>query len=577
MLNGIIFMAVVSQSTVWMNPIEVWSSPESLAVSRLRVDSTAFELAPSSISSALRGAGIPGSFIIHSGVHNLNNIQIRGGSASGTKVLFNGMELNTPIDPSFNLWLIPSFFVKNATVDLTARGSFYGMLELNSPTPTAKSSHKTVFGTAFYDFCRRPQIYFGLRGTNRSLSYGIWADVFNDLITVKTNSGTSMTPEVAYERYAGFFTFRNSRITESMLLSKGRRRINLNTVSDLLGSFSVNYRGIIGAQFFMKRTGYTGGLYEYTWRSSGVKVTTKTFSYKYLHIRPSFSFFEGNVTMGYFNLVPDVTRLAFEIDNGLTVPINEKAVLSVGAPLNAVVDLERRRFYKPLPYASIEFRPLDALRLRAAYSHVWHLPKFYDLYVSGGNPNLIPEEGDEVETGIDFNLNSSSKIGVVVYGRWMKQLVEWVQDTINDTIPVFLPRNTGEAFFKGADLYLQHSSGPISVRLGASLIQAKDKNGNPLPFVANVVSASFMFREPHGLYGGLKLEYTSDHRGIDFVRMQEVDCPGYIWSAVTLGYSVPKDFKVELGVDNLLGSPAEFKPGYPMPGRSFRFGIDMRL
>jgi hypothetical protein len=137
MTAAILILITSMKGPILLKPIDVWAKPESVGVTRLHIDSTKFTRSVSPVSSLLRGAPYPGFMVITSGAeHYLNDLQIRGGNASGTKVLFGVVELNNPVDASIDLWLIPSFFLHDATLDLTSRKSFYGAIELNPIMPS---------------------------------------------------------------------------------------------------------------------------------------------------------------------------------------------------------------------------------------------------------------------------------------------------------------------------------------------------------------------------------------------------------------------------------------------------------
>ncbi len=597
---AILAMLTINQPTIWLEPLNVWTTPESIGVTRIKVDSSTFMASPSSISSALRGAPIPGIQVINSGAeHLLNTLQIRGGAAGGTRVMFDGVELNNPIDPSFDLWLIPSFFIHDATIDLTARKSFWGTLELN-PLGLNGKEFRIVSGLSFLPskngLAGKPAFELGYAGSGESVTYALWSENSVAPTTIGfTPNNDTITYGAVYHHHAGYLKFKLGGIQHTLMGIKAYRDLLYENPAsnffargreqwDNLLTYSMKIPDVAQVNLYTKRLDFSMNEsqwgYSMTWASTGLGVRTREFRYKFAHLMATASYTRGEIKLRVSEpsyLLEPTTRLKAEIDNGLTLPIGKKAVVSIGAPIVVSGDFpeeRNRKFHKILPFASASYDITNTYSIRMAFSHVWHLPNFYDLYLS--NQELKPEEGDEIELGFDirggrFNATTSA------YYRHMYQLIVYVPDTLPDSTVLYRAQNVGEGRFKGVDLYLNYSPGPLTIGIGGSLIDARDKNGVKLPFVANKLSATAKINDFMGIYGALRAEWVARHSVTDFLMMRRYEIPASKWFSFQIGYRLNRRLSLDAEVRNPFNAPMDFKGGYPINARSINLNLRMVL
>ncbi len=577
MVYTTIMLIVIAQAAVVMPAIDVWANPETTGVSRIHVDSTLFEDEPVNLSSALSGAGLPGIYVIQSGTDNLlSTLLVRGGSASGTKVMFDGLELTNPTDPSFDLWLIPSFFVGSATIDLTARKSFYGTLELN-PFSSRPSGIDILLGArAYYRMPDGMAFYMGIKGrVSSKASWALWAEQGG---RGYLNADGTVYP-IYRRRLAGMLSFHTGSVHGSALYLTANREIIGGYQDDWLMFYHFSFKNLFDVGAVMKKLYFTpyiswGWGWDWNWESTSFQLRLREFRTWHFHIKPSISVSTGSVKTGGIDVFSDVTRVSGHIDNGFVFPMG-KAIVSLGMPVDAALDIKgdtEKRFVKALPFASLEYQLSNRVWLRAAYSHLWHLPNFYDLYGTVTGDSLKPEEGDEVEMGTDLRLPSGFSAGFTVYGRRMLELIQW-RIVTRDSMSFWAPLNAGQATFRGLDFHIEKDMGHFSLRAGGSLIRARDKNGEPLPFVSDFASVMLRLKDYRHLYGNIRFEFVAKHKGLSFRDTSIVDVPAYTLGTVTLGWKITANSAFEFEIYNFANSKAEFKPGYPLPGRSYRFTL----
>ncbi len=595
---AILAMLTINQPAIWLEPLNVWTTPESVGVTRIKVDSSTFMVSPSSISSALRGAAIPGIQVINSGAeHLLNTLQIRGGAAGGTRVMFDGVELNNPVDPSFDLWLIPSFFIHDATIDLTARKSFWGTLELN-PLGINEKGVRVVAGLTFLPsksgLTGKPVFELGYAGSGKSIAHAFWSE--NSVVPTTigfTPNNDTITYGAAYHHHSGYLKFKLGGIQHTLMGIRAYRDLLYENPAsnffargreqwDNLLTYSMKIPDVAQINIYTKRLDFSTNEmqwgYSMTWASTALSLRTREFRYKLAHLMATASYTRGEIKLRVFEpsyLLEPTARIKAEIDNGLTLPIGKKAAVSIGAPIVISFDFPQdrdRKFHKILPFASVSYDIPKIYSIRMAFSHVWHLPNFYDLYLS--NQELKPEEGDEIELGFDIR-GSRFKATTSVYYRHMYQLIVYAPDTMPDSTVLYRAQNAGEGSFKGVDLYLNYSPGPLTIGIGGSLIDARDKNGVRLPFVANKLSATASIDDFKGLYGALRAEWVAKHSVIDFLTMRRYEIPSSTWASFQIGYRLTRRLSVETEIRNPFNAPMDFKGGYPINARSINLSLKL--
>ncbi len=565
-----LMLMLSTQRPILLSPMEVWAAPESVGVTRLHIDSTAFKRSAEPLSSLLRGAPFPGFMVITSGAeHYLNDLQIRGGSASATKVLFGGVELNNPIDASVDLWLIPSFFLHDVTLDLTSRKSFYGAIELNPIKASDVGNGIVAF--VFNPFLLQASI--GAKYASPGLATALWAEG-SKLKELKTrdNNGDVVSYPYQFEHYAGYANLDLGPMTNSILFISARRELISGSQKDRIFIFNTSLKNILTISLMDKTLKYTPrntiqwGTSD--WATSGIRLAVRELNDGPASLKPSFSLTQGYVLNSMegstYYVVAPITRFKLNLDNGIRIPITDNLLLAAGVPLGIAIDKGHRKFLQSLPFASLTYFTGTNSSLRLGYSHVWHLPGFYELYSEYiNNPNLIPEEGNEIEAGFSYKKENLTA-EIAVYHRKMKQLIKWViiRDSASTRI---VPENIGSATFRGFDIYFKDRLNDfLWLQIGASWVEGWDKNGNELPYLANKTSVSFNVPDYHGFYGSVNAELVTSHQYLDIISGTEITVPAYEWVGLKLGYHLMKGIDMGLEIRNLLNQPCEFKPGYPV-------------
>jgi len=132
------------------------------------------------------------------------------------------------------------------------------------------------------------------------------------------------------------------------------------------------------------------------------------------------------------------------------------------ADLNGRVELVNGDKLYESVNAGVKLAPLSSLSFKLAYGRAYRLPAFNDLYwptdqYSEGNPNLIPEKGENFLFSISGKPGESISINTDIFYRNVRDLISWAPvGKINDfDSPRWTPSNLNRFQSTGIDLGLK--------------------------------------------------------------------------------------------------------------------------
>jgi outer membrane cobalamin receptor len=112
--------------------------------------------------------------------------------------------------------------------------------------------------------------------------------------------------------------------------------------------------------------------------------------------------------------------------------------------------------------AGLKLAPVSTLSIKLAYGRAYRLPAFNDLYwptdqYSEGNPNLIPEKGENLLLSMNGKPGESISINADIFYRNVRNLISWAPvGRINDFgSPRWTPSNLNRFHSAGIDLGLK--------------------------------------------------------------------------------------------------------------------------
>ena len=240
------------------------------------------------------------------------------------------------------------------------------------------------------------------------------------------------------------------------------------------------------------------------------------------------------------------------------------------------------------PSVDFRMRVIDGLDIVGFARRAYRVPMFNELYYVGyGNPDLKPEDAWLTDVGVDFHRQVSR--------TWnLKAKVDGFYNILSNKITsaptaedpnIWLPYNIGKVrsigldLVTGADFTYGDWKGEMDLRY--SYQSAVDRTpdsysyGQQIPYIAK-----------HTVTASVKASWKGYELNPRWVlKSGRNDATGNLADWNTLDLTLSKTFKLRgplsLGINiaakNLLDCRYELVSGYPMPGRSFIGGVEMKF
>ncbi len=235
------------------------------------------------------------------------------------------------------------------------------------------------------------------------------------------------------------------------------------------------------------------------------------------------------------------------------------------------------------PTISTSWRFTDLLTAYLNYGQAYRAPTINELYwqdpYSFGNSNLLPERSSQYEFGGRLE-TGRFKSSLAWYQRETRDMITWFSDPITD---LYTNENLGEVKSNGVELSAGLSIWQYcSLDMNYNLCLAKvttDQNRELAYTPANSANLSFAIKgypitDHLSLSWQLNTQYKDRQHGS--TAENSVELPRYFVSSQTLSLKI-RDAVLFYKIDNLFNAEYQVRAGYPMPRRSYAFGISMEL
>ena len=246
-----------------------------------------------------------------------------------------------------------------------------------------------------------------------------------------------------------------------------------------------------------------------------------------------------------------------------------------------------------LPSLGLQYALSPVWRITSKVARSYRVPTFNDLYWAGaggqGNPDLLPETGWSTEVGVQAEVAREEKTelvaGLTAFSNRVDQWISWVPLTGS----VWTPINVERVWARGLELNtsVRHR---ISSRLSArgwgnytftrSTKEAIGPGGNPAE-----LHTQLLYTPYHQAKASLTMEYRSLALGYSWALTGEQyttasnrrTLPAYHTSDVSLTYAWhrfdPHQVQISGAVRNLDNTDYSVRAGYPMPGRHYQLSL----
>ncbi len=583
----------------------------------LPIDSTMLSLASNgSLTDLLRKQGL--GHIRTYGPGGLASPSFRGTGSSHTAVLWNGINLVSPLTGQLDLSLVPAGLFDDATIQtggatsLSGNGTIGANIHLNNNVSfnrglkAGASLHTGSFGSQFYDG-----------------SFRLGSKKFEANTKLFLNSSDND------------FRFRDKRRTDGRII---RRKHSALDQHGLLQQFSqrVSDRSILSLRIWYQKNNYEvpgiassqndaeateentfyrvlGG-----WNYGSEKFE---FNYQSAFIRQDLDYADPKAGIFAFNRYDNIIQNAeanfllaaqSKITTGLQYSWEKGVVDDFGSshPIRKRIALFTAYKFQPFekwefalsareefvdgkttplaPALSATFAPSQTVKLFTNLSRNYRLPTFNDLYWLGsdarGNPSLKPELSMSAEAGFSIHRQWVT-FKTVAFSNHVDNWVLWSPDADQ----VWTPQNIKKVWARGVEMQtsIDQKLGSVSFTLSGlysytrSTNESIYDNGNP-----NELGKQLMLTPVHEASGTVQLDYhkywlrvihsftgdqfqTSDNTGspLPFYNVTNVFAGRYF----VLNAMWRSSLSVE--VNNVFNTEYEARRGYPMPLRNYKLSL----
>ncbi len=559
------------------------------------------------------------------GPGGLSGISIRGGGSHHASVVWNNINIQSPMHGGVNFTTLPTCFVDRAFIQLGGASTLFG-------SGTASGSIHLEDDLAFR---KGPSLIL-------SVSAGSPRDYFHSGKTGISSKRFASSLKYYFRHNENSFTYRNpylpgekkpvEKLTHGGFRQYGlaqSNKISLSRTSWLGSSIWIldhskeipalmstfkpseadqKERNLLYSVYYRKR-----------WEKVQFKLQSGGFYNQVLYhnVADIGIIDNNNFSFSYINfaelLIPvrSATRLGFILEqkheqgnSGAYRNRHIRDVLSAVASLNysgpklaaTITFREELVNGKPIPLvfsAGMDYRLTEQWMLKSQVSKNYSLPTFNDLYwyadeYSKGNPDLAPESGWSADAGIHFlrrETNYALDLSTTYFANFMDNWIRWIPDSSGIWTPVNLQEALSHGVETGALYRYQIRKGVFDLRIrytwNAAFVTRLEG--------VDITSKSQMSYIPeHHCYlaagltvGRFRVSYNQSYFSRRATDNAGGSLQGYTLGNAGVRYSLPLNsagkLEFSLRIQNLWNTDYEVSKGYAMPLRHYYLGINYLL
>jgi iron complex outermembrane receptor protein len=251
--------------------------------------------------------------------------------------------------------------------------------------------------------------------------------------------------------------------------------------------------------------------------------------------------------------------------------ITAKSRLMAGASLDRLNKEEGNDKSAFNPIVGISYSPADRFVFKSTFSKKSRFPTMKDLYSSTtGNPDLREERSTNWEVGLAYE--GELALTASFFRNRIRDLIQ----SIRTPEGWRMPTNIGRARISGFELGLRKDLEKLRLSTNYTMTDSEDsESGRPLPLVPRS-QYSFMldilpradWRLSFWAAGAADIETEYDG--------EILEVSGYIIANAGISRMF-EGFEISARVENLSDASYVTEPGFPMPGRTFRAALRLRM
>lgn len=545
------------------------------------------------------------------GPGGVSSASIRGLGADHTAVLWNGFNIQSPMDGGVNLAILPTSFFDQVSIQYGGNGALFGsgalggVIHLESKPDTAQGINFSLLQTygSFGKWFTGANVSAGFKRIS-SQTRVFYTEAKNDFLfhntakigkpyehQVNANSAsTGVMQNLAYrikpnQSIVASVWYQNNFSRpqpmmgaytnhESLKWTSLRNALVWNAVA---GKFTTTVKG----GYFYDQNIYDNPGVEHSNHKFYVLTSEAEGTYDLGKV--------GSIETGliYINEQAKSTNYAGRPtrDRGagrMAYRFNTHYLEGFASIREEIVSSEQNPFTWS---AGVRVKPMKSIALRASISKIYRLPTFNELFWSSwGNPDLQPEKGYSSDAGLEVNTLLNRTTFRFVVNGFNSHVDDWII-----WMPVaggkWSPMNINKVWSRGGEMQLSvsHRMGKLNVGgEGAFSYNVTTSNsgatkGNQLPYVPKYSGTSSLFAE----YSGFRIKYSQHFSGRRFINDANVD---YVDAYTVASLMVEKEFRKHdfnfrsfVRIDDIWNTEYQVMNNYPMPLRYFELGIGINF
>ncbi len=512
---------------------------------------------------------------------------VRGVSSSRGLFSLEGIPLLDPNTYTLPLDTIPAFFLSSVETVMGPQSSLWGEGAMGFATfmslDTEPTSSFRVMAGGMSTLSLEGKV--GLRENNLSMKAGY--SYFNTAGVTENNrykrnsvyfsssyslSGINFKPFVIYTNQLGYIPF----IMRGVPAKDRRARDKLFLASIPVVLKFKKIRLTLSPFYFQKSYTFTDPNDPWGFTNSSTMVKSKgIFAQGEIPLKEGFSLVSGltwrrenlesknNFMINYLNLTPSY------LDSWINLIYhNKKLFLSAGGGYSSSSGYGGK--FSPKIAGALWLG--KRVKVRASYSKGLRFPSPSETTGPWGNPNLLPEQSEGYEGGLDFIPVNGLLLSITGFNTRFTDLITF-------DFPSWKFANVGKAEIKGLEF---KASGSVENTLfslsvlnlsARDLVKDQELLRRPKWLVKFLVSKNIATRATVSLF----FVYVGERKDFDDQTWQTVENPAYYLLNLSAKYSLWKGMKIFLRADNLLNKKYEDIFGYPSPGRTVYSGLEFNF
>lgn len=440
-----------------------------------RLDSLTLELFKNQTLDVLLSNNTP-VFVKNYGPGALQTTTFRGGNASQTAILWNGLNIQNTMLGQTDLSNIQGSLFNSVDIEYGGSSALWGSGAMGG---AVHLNNTFAFNKGVYTKLNTQMSTIGLRSAltdvgynNSKISFALKAfavnnknqySFYNDSNTIAKQKDASYQQLSAMPELKWLIN-KNNTLQGGVWLSKGLRHIpSFNTIRNRIQQIDESERTSINWQYsqnkilnylkvaqFTERLNYSDSISRIDSKSNMLTRMIEDDLYiKWNNqhtLNLGFNYTKNQGSTESYTGSKFIERYSFVVSHR-DVFLNEKLTT------NAIVRLEHTSSnLNPITYNfGAEYNPYKKLLFKLNAGKVYRIPTLNDLYwVPGGNANLKPEEGYTADGTIEystikkaFELNFSGSIFYKLISNW----IQWVPYSVGS----FKPINLQEVYSRGGE------------------------------------------------------------------------------------------------------------------------------